>query len=64
MMKIFQMLMNWLIFSTGTSNTLGSENSPLPLFVSMTERLGDGLQNHLGRFDSGSTLQKKTLKKT
>ena len=23
----------------------------------MTERLGDGLQNHSGRFDSGSSLQ-------
>ena len=27
----------------------------------MTERLGDGLQHHLGRFDAGSTLQKKKL---
>ena len=24
----------------------------------MTERVGTGLQNQLGRFDSGSTLQK------
>ena len=58
MMKIFQMLMNWLIFSTGTSNTLGSENSP---FVSMTERLGDGLQNHLCQFDSDSTLHRELV---
>ena len=31
--------------------------------VSMTERVGTGLQNQLGRFDSGSTLQKNLTKK-